>query len=385
LALLLALLAVLAIGAVGCGGGGDDDDSGDDDTGDDDDLDPIDCPATIVRQPYLQLVTQTGVNVLWRTDVEGDSLVEWGETEALGHHVRDRSMTKNHEMYVGGLAPGAEYFYRVRSCLDETTTASFRTAPEPGTPFSFVAFSDNQSGWETFTEIVPLMIEKDPWLAVSSGDSVDDGWNEPDFQQQLFGPGAELWRKAPLYVGIGNHEANSPLFYDSFHFPNDDEPYYSFAYGNVFFVGLALDTMHIALPGTPQYEFLVETLNSPEAVAADFRVAFFHTPPYTEGWEGYDGDWVVRQFILPAMEDLGVDVYFNGHTHDYERGYLNGVNSYIIGGAGGGLDSWARDVPHITVYQAVHHFLHVTVDGPTMTLDAIGMDGEVFDTNTIAK
>ena len=75
-----------------------------------------------------------------------------------------------------------------------------------------------------------------------------------------------------------------------------------------------------------------------------------------------------------------VDAYFNGHTHDFERGLLNGVTSYIIGGAGGTLDPWARDVAHITEYYSVHHFVSVSVDGPVMDIDAIDLDGNVFDT-----
>jgi len=362
----------------------EDDDTGDDDTGDDD-ITPIDCPAVITRQPYLQLATQTGIHVLWLSDQKGDSLIEWGETEDLGEYVYDESFTAKHELAIEGLEPATEYFYKVRTCLDETTVASFRTAPQPGTPFNFVGFGDNQSGWETFTDIAALMYEKNPWLAMSVGDCVDDGWNFEDFEQQLFGPGEDLWREAPLYVSIGNHEGLAPNFFDAFHFPNDDKAYYSFTWGNVFFLCLALDTWHIAIPGTPQYKYMVQELSSDAAQNADFRVVFFHTPPWTEGWDSYDGEWYVRMFTVPVMEQHNVDVYFNGHTHDYERGLRNGVASYIIGGAGGGLDSWARDVEHITVYEAVHHFVNVSVDDATMRIDAIDLDGNIFDTYTISK
>ena len=359
-----------------------DDDTGDDDTGDDDTT-PMDCPAVITREPYLQLATSTSMAVRWWTDEEGDSLVEYGPTPDLGNYEVDHELTYKHELVIEGLEPGTTYYYKARSCLDETTVASFRTAPEGNTPFNFVAFGDNQAGWETFTEIADMMTQEDPWMVLSVGDIVDDGWNLPDWEQQLFGPAEELLRSAPIYVSIGNHEAMAPYFFEAFHFPNGQKLYYSFTFGNVFFLALALDTIHPCLPGMPQHDYMIEALSSDEAQNAEFRIVFFHTPPWTEGWEGYNGEELVRLFVVPHMEKYNVDIYFNGHTHDFERGLRNGVTNYIIGGAGGNLDTWARDVPHITVYHSIHHYMSIQVDDKTMTLEAINLDGEVFDTYQI--
>lgn len=369
----------------------DDDDNddatpGDDDDDDDDDTTPLDCPAVITRQPYLQLVTQTSMNVLWRTDQEADSFIEWGSTPDLGHYVKSSDLVEKHDLKIRHLSPGTTYYYKVRSCLSETDVATFRTAPDAETPFNFVAFSDNQYGWEIFTEVAALMETENPWLAISSGDCVNDGWVPATFEEQLFGPAASLWRSTPLYVAIGNHEANSIFFFESFHFPHEPQNYYAFTFGNVYFIGLAQDTAHWTIPGSPQYKFLVESLSSEEAQAADFRVLFFHTPPWTEGWPDYEGEWLVRMFIVPLMEQYGVDVYFNGHTHDFERGYRNGVTSYIIGGAGGDLDEWARDVEHIVYYNnTVHFYVSVQVTSDTMTINGVDLQGNIFDTWEIPK
>jgi len=358
----------------------------DDDDDDDDDTTPLDCPAVITRQPYLQSATQTSMRVLWRTDEEADSFIEWGATPDLGNYVKKSDLVDKHDLKIRHLSPGTTYYYKVRSCLSETDVATFRTAPDAETPFNFVAFADNQYGYEIFTEIAALMETENPWLAISAGDCVDNGWHQEDFEQQLFGPGASLWRSTPLYVSIGNHEANSIFFFESFHFPNEPYNYYSFLFGNVFFVGLVQDTAHWTYPGSPQYKFLIDSLTSEEAQAADFRVVFFHTPPWCEGWEGYDGEWLVRLFIVPLMEQYGVDVYFNGHTHDFERGYRNGVTSYIIGGAGGDLDPWARDVEHIVYYNnSVHFYVSVQVTSETMTINGVDQEGNIFDTWEIPK
>jgi hypothetical protein len=361
----------------------DNDDDNDDDDNDDDDTSP-DCDAVITRQPYLQTLTGSSVRILWRTDKLGDGVVEYGTTADLGQTAAHAGRDTHHFVQLDGLPGGTEIYYKVRSCADESTIASFRTDPGPDEPITFVGFSDNQTNIDIFTQIAALMAAQAPDLAISCGDTAGSGWDPDGFDTELFGPGAAVFRQAPLYVAIGNHEGESIFFYNSFSFPNGGSPYYSFKYGNTFFIALALDTARPYYPGTPQYEFFVDALASDEAQNAEFRVVFFHTPPWTEGWIGYEGEPAVRQFIVPLMEQYGVDVYFNGHTHDFERGLLNGVTSYIIGGAAGGLDSWARDVPHITVYNAIHHFVRVDVDGPTMTITAIDLDGNVIDVNAIA-
>jgi len=362
--------------------GTEDDDSSviDDDSSDDDTI--TDCDAVITRQPYLQSVTPDGIRIMWKTDIPGDSVVEYGKTWVPDGIVRENNLKLSHLIELTGLESRTTYYYKVRSCKDETAIARFKTAPLDDSPFSFVGFSDNQTNFDIFSQIAGLMHALRPDLAISSGDIVNSGWDPEAYDREFFGPGRQLFSEAPVYVAIGNHEGNSPFFFESFSFPGD-KAYYSFTYGNTFFIALALDTARLYIPGSPQYNFFVQQLSSEQSQNAEFRVVFFHTPPYSEGWPGYDGEPLERIFIVPLMEEYGVDVYFNGHTHDYERGLLNGVTNYIIGGAGGGLDVWARDVPHIVFYESTHHFVHIQVDKKVMTIDAINLDGEIFDSYQI--
>jgi len=209
---------------------------------------------------------------------------------------------------------------------------------------------------------------------------VASGWDFPQYEEQFFGPLADLIDHTPIYVSIGNHEAESPWYYTSFSFPEDPSDY-SFTYGNVFFI--AFNSNRPWTPPWPQYQWLENTLNSQEATDAEFIVVFCHHPPYSEGWATYEGSVAMRDTLVPLFEDKGVDVWFAGHTHDYERGHLNGVTHYITGGGGGALDTQARDFEHIVVYESRYHFINVAVAGDTMTLDAIDTDGVVFDTYQI--
>jgi hypothetical protein len=62
-------------------------------------------------------------------------------------------------------------------------------------------------------------------------------------------------------------------------------------------------------------------MNAPEWI-----VALWHRPPYSKGLL-HDSDVEtaeirMRQFAVPILENYGVDVVFNGHSHSYERSYL---------------------------------------------------------------
>jgi hypothetical protein len=64
-----------------------------------------------------------------------------------------------------------------------------------------------------------------------------------------------------------------------------------------------------------------------------------------------DGTYGYRQNLVPLLEQYNVDICFSGHTHEYERGYLNDV-FYVITGGGSWLDigePLIYDWPHMTV------------------------------------
>ncbi|MDF5729811.1 MAG: metallophosphoesterase [Rhizonema sp. PD38] len=72
----------------------------------------------------------------------------------------------------------------------------------------------------------------------------------------------------------------------------------------------------------------------------DWKVAFWHHPPYTKG--SHDSDVEIeliemREHALPILEDAGVDIVLGGHSHSYER-------SYLIDGHYGNSDSFSNQM-----------------------------------------
>ncbi len=261
------------------------DDDADDDV--DDDIDPS-CNATqIVREPYLLGVTQSSIRIHWGTDLLGDSIVEYGQTEQLGNRVECDQWGMIHRCVVEDLEPETEYFYRVESCGQLSGTYSFRTAPYRDTPFTVGVWGDNRSDPVSHQAVADEMAGYDPDIAINVGDVVGDGWVASQYDEQYFDPAAAVLPYKPTYISIGNHESEATWFYSLFTFPGE-AGYYSFTYGNALFI--SLNTNRLYIQGSPQYRWFKQALESQEAADAEWIVVFAHHPAWSEGWDapGYE-------------------------------------------------------------------------------------------------
>jgi phosphatidylserine/phosphatidylglycerophosphate/cardiolipin synthase-like enzyme len=69
-------------------------------------------------------IATTSFDLVWNTDVLGDSHVEYGLTPDLGMEVVDDTQVLEHQMTLDGLEPGTIYYARVISIAGEDSTAS---------------------------------------------------------------------------------------------------------------------------------------------------------------------------------------------------------------------------------------------------------------------
>jgi len=338
----------------------------------------------IIRGPYLQQVTQTTIVVMWQTDEAADSAVDYGPTDAYGSTATAPGDATIHEVTLTSLAPDTAYHYRVRSGAVKSDDSTLRTAARPGTPFRFAVYGDTQSNPDWHRRVAAGIVSAQPRIVIHCGDEVGDGNNYDSWQTEFFDPAAELMRTTPMYVAIGNHERNSHWFYDLHSYPKPED-YYSFDYGSAHFV--IVDTSQDYDDKSQQYKWLEADLASDAAQKADWLFVAYHMPGYCEGWDhpGYDGEEDVRSYVMPLLEKYGVDMVFNGHAHDYERGFYRGVYYVISGGGGGALDSFRRRFGHVWTSQYVHHYCTVDIDGPRLTLQAVTPEGQVIDRLEIHK
>jgi hypothetical protein len=135
--------------------------------------------------------------------------------------------------------------------------------------------------------------------------------------------------------------------------PSQERPGFDAGYGSFSFdyAGCHFICIDYASATSDIRNWLEADLQSVANQRARYTFLFVHVPPYCELW--IDGDALYRDELVPLLERYGVEVCFSGHTHEYSRGYLNGVHYCITGGG-----SWL-DLPEELVWD----WEHMTVGG----------------------
>ncbi len=106
-------------------------------------------------------------------------------------------------------------------------------------------------------------------------------------------------------------------------------------------------------PGSPQYEWLKQELNSPEFKQAKYKIVMFHhpphslgeniVPPYTNPQQRLEQDATgqitvkyeyppnqdyIMRHLVPLIEAAGVQLVYYGHSHIWNRFVSSGQNHY---------------------------------------------------------
>ncbi len=344
--------------------------------------------------------TDTTMTVTWRSS-EPTGQVAFGETSGYGRVVAATSAAYGgswlHEAQLAGLSPGTTYHYRAGAGTSLTPDRTFTTAParSASASFRFAAYGDSRTDDAARARVRAAVQARQPAFSVDSGDLVEDGGNQA-LWDEWFGTMEPLVATSPFVSVVGNHEVNSPRFYQQFALPHRDgsadaETYASWDYGNVHFLSLNTEIAYGA--GSAQYQWMEADL---ARAAADPRVrwivAVFHRPPYSSGSHGSEVG--VREAWSPLFEKYGVSLVFNGHDHHYERSlaFANGVAQrdgtgvvYVVTG-GAGAPLYGVSGSAFTAFaRSVHHFVQLDVTPTSLSLQAIDVSGNVIDRLTLAN
>ena len=167
-----------------------------------------------VVDPYLQNATQSSIYILWETDSNIESMVEWGAWPDLGEIATGTSITsygsnKLHTVQLTGLHASTRYYYRTVTGSLTSEIYDFIMPPDPLSESSFkiVAMSDMQkdnSNPNKFEEIVHDGILSylgdnyfgdvpfDLQMILIPGDLVDNGWSYSQWANTFFAPAHPL-------------------------------------------------------------------------------------------------------------------------------------------------------------------------------------------------
>ena len=303
---------------------------------------------SVTRGPYLQMQTETSMNVVWLTDTECIGDVEWGSTSSYGNVAGPGPSATRHEISITGLEPDTLYHYRIR-CNEVPKSGDLTFTTEPPKSSENIVFTvqgDSRGISSVCTEVFNAMIpHSENGFALSLGDlcgrgedNITDWW-----QIQFFNPAKNFIGKICLYPCIGNHEVYDENSYPGYVYPekyqqiwslptanSGTEIYYSFDKGNVHFVALDVFYSDFAV-GSAQYNWLVNDLANSNK---KWKVVFAHNGPYVSRSNALQGDSRIRSFLVPVFEIYGVDLYMHGHYHIYQRNFVNGI-TYLDQGCGG--------------------------------------------------
>ncbi len=387
--------------------------------------------ATSIREPESPGASESPVSfgpiaagpMIQMLEPHGFTLVGQGPTdEILTLEVKksDGSYTQafeakpirgRYECSIDGLQPATQYDYAVRrtknSSNESIATGQVQTAPEPGTPFSFMAFGDSGEANEAQYALAKVMEKYPVPLIIHTGDLVYPSGAASEYVRRFYDPYRELLRRSAFYPVAGNHDYDDTLgapMWAAFVLPRNGptgsvpEEHYWFDFGDVRFVGINSNR---------SYETLRDVV-APwlEKVLADagnrWKVVFFHHPAYAHG--KYPPSGKIRTLLVPIFDRYQVDLVLNGHDHMYQRTYplrqeqvVTRDSAHVSAGNGtvyvvtaaGGSDLYAISTEPVDwMYKqdnTQRSFTIVDVTGNELKVRQIGMDDRMIDEFSIER
>jgi len=347
--------------------------------------------STVKRQPYLQQVTTSGAMVGWvSTQAAGEhvSVTKPPDTTALTAPgvVEDYALRSAGENQMWStldkLSPSSIYCYQV---ADDTQTLNaptgFRTAPavDDPAPVRFLAFGDSGGGGSDQYALLEQMYTVPFDLMIHTGDVAYDDGTIGQYEDNVFGVYADLFRNIPFFPASGNHDYRTQQgapFRDVFNLPGaSGERWYSYDWGRVHFVALDTETDYAT-----QMKWLEQDL---AATQLPWKVIYMHRPPYSSGMHG--SDTRLQNMLAPIAEKFGVQLVLAGHDHDYERMKPQNGVAYVVTG-GGGIGTRSVGSSSFTELSVdVIHFVYVEVGVDELTLHAIDGTGKEFDSMVVPR
>ncbi len=347
------------------------------------------------------------LRITWRDETGNDS-IKWGYTTSYSqgkHKANSRELWSGDSLFeysFPAVTANSTIHYSLYSATFDAWSQdmTFNTSESStSTHFKFAVMGDsrtNMNDWNTVSELVP-----DVDFVLFSGDIVSNGSNTSDWDS-WFDYGEEFNKSHVVYHSLGNHEAQSGGYQNDtnlFVLPESSsggELYYSFTMGDAVFICLNSED-----PGnTTQYNWLLNTLSS--NTDKTWKVVFFHKPFYTSpshttDMHSYWNTW------WKAFDDYGVDLIFNGHTHNYQRtkpinrnvsttsevdNYGSCTNSgrcQIVTGRAGAPSSGTGSGWFIEETNADLHYVTVEVIGDSCIIVAKNTSSTVIDSFALIK
>ncbi len=265
--------------------------------------------------------------------------------------------------------------------ITDFTTAIAANPAKKDLLLRFVSVADTGTGTKGQYAVARAMNayhKQNPYdLVVLAGDNIYNNGEIEKIGEVFERPYQALLKQGVKFQAcLGNHDIRTAngdpqVQYVSF---NMKGRYYTFRRETVQF--FALDTNSNA-DWENQLNWLQKELSLSKA---PWKVVFGHHPIYSSGEYGTNPDFI--KTFTPVFQKYGVQLYINGHEHNYERTRAIDGTTYLICGAGAGH----RPVGHSewTEYSTSDlSFASYEVYKDRIEVSAIATDNRVFDKGII--
>jgi len=355
----------------------------------------------ITKGPVLLRVNQDRAALMWESNRKGPGKVSYrGDNQRAKHIVTkpepvqyyDRKDAKKvvkktafiHKAWLRNLQPGRVYGYCVSVPNRRSKIYRLRTTAANTDGVRFAVYGDSRNDTEIHRKLVKLMIDKKVDFVVNSGDLVNSGNRYEQWGPQFFKPIEDLAENVPIYIAKGNHEGNRGI-YEKLLIPPGENNSFGFDYGPVHY--FCADNVS---KGLKAEEVLKLIATDAAGSKAQWKFVSYHVPSLNFG-----GHWSAWGYpdALPILAKAGVDFVVAGHSHQYERfwpiappGEPGGSYvTYITSGGGGAPLYDINTSDYHACAQKINHVCIFDIQGNKLSMETIGIDGQVIDHLEITK
>ncbi len=327
-------------------------------------------PPAVTMGPWLLDPLQGQVTVAFLTAQPSVGRVWYGTPQPDRLASEQGPPVTEHRVVLPSLQPSTQYRYRIEGAADSFW---FTSAPEVGAegPISVLVYGDNRSNNGDHALVARAAAAEPVQLALHTGDMVVNA-GDAELWRVWFQEEHDLLAHAPLLPTVGNHEITDSGAAYSRYFQHRGRPaYWSIDYGPLHID--VLDSFETAAGATPhsagvseaQKAWFEEDLRQ---VPKDRHVwVLVHQGPYAHPAHsrgaGHGGSEAVKSAIMAAAKIHPIETVFAGHEHFYERGEIDGLQYFVLGGGGAPLEDPDESFPGVKTAKKALSYATVQVCG----------------------